>query len=732
MSQDVYKEENAYLEYVEKCIAKELETATEMLDKLRKQKITYDDAKRGEHFTKEALMDLYASRIRRLKQIVNSPYFGRMDFTPKDTKISQKLYVGKTTVSNPENQLAVIDWRSPISSMYYDSSVGNAKYIAPKGIMEGYISLKRQIIIEDAIIKSVLDTDLVTDDEILQNYLDVHADNKMKDIVASIQKEQNDIIRRPIGENVIVQGVAGSGKTSVALHRIAFLIYLLNNSGNQRKINSDQFLIIGPNNYFLDYISGVLPDLDVEMVNQTTIPDLLADLVNEKFTVQESTDELKEFYANGRISYESTIKNSPQFEEALDRYIQDIIEYYKNTDIVCYGKVVFSKDEIAELLKNVNGNYRAKIDFIQKRFIKKIKDDYDKYYDMLTEDLYQEARSLPKDSERRRLLYDETTLIGKEVKTGLAKAIKKHFELINKKLLLLYAGFINSIDRYMNIEGVEEFKKFTTKRLSKKILSRDDIAPILYLKSQLDDIKDYNGIIHVIVDEAQDLGLLEFKVLKKLIPNATFSIFGDLNQAIFSYRSVKDWESVKNAVFEGNANIIMMDQSYRTTDEIMSEANKISEFLTGTYSKDIIRHGKPVQYISCDEDSEVLFIAEKIKEYQNSGYQSIAIICKTEEEALIVNKKLSDYGINARNVTPNDREYHGGLCTITCSLAKGLEFDASILANVDSKMYNQFRDIDMKLLYVGMTRALHETTVISTGELPSVLKKRGETLVRKK
>ena len=127
-----------------------------------------------------------------------------------------------------------------------------------------------------------------------------------------------------------------------------------------------------------------------------------------------------------------------------------------------------------------------------------------------------------------------------------------------------------------------------------------------------------------------------------------------------------------------------------------------------------------------------MFIAEKIKEYQNSGYQSIAIICKTEEEALIVNKKLSDYGINARNVTPNDREYHGGLCTITCSLAKGLEFDASILANVDSKMYNQFRDIDMKLLYVGMTRALHETTVISTGELPSVLKKRGETLVRKK
>ena len=732
MNENIYKEENEYLEYVEKCIAKELEVSTERLEKLREQKVSYDDAKRGEQFTKAALIYFYVSRIRRLKQIVKSPYFGRMDFEPSDSKSSQKLYVGKTTIYNSDNQLSVIDWRSPISSMYYDSFVGKANYKSPKGIIEGYISLKRQIIIEDAIIKSVLDTDLITDDNILQNYLNVHAESKMKDIVASIQKEQNDIIRRPINENLIVQGVAGSGKTSVALHRIAYLIYLLNNNGSKNKVSSEQFLIIGPNNYFLDYISEVLPDLDVETINQTTISDMVINLINEKVTVQEPTDELKELYSNGKISMESSIKNNSQFEKALEKYIQDIIEYYKNTDVVCYGKVVFPKEEISELLKGVIGNYRTKIDFIQKRLIKKIKDNYDKYYDLLTEDLYREAHSLPKEDKRRRMLFDETTYIGNDVKTGLSKQIKKHFEFISKRIILIYAGFINNIDRYMNIDDVDIFKKSTTKRLSKKVLTRDDLAPILYLKSRLDDIKTYNNIVHVVVDEAQDLGLQEFKILKKMIPNATFSIFGDLNQAIFSYRSIKDWNTLKDIVFANNANIVMMNQSYRTTDEIMKEANKISEFLTNTSSKDIIRHGNSVEYVYCDKKKESLLISEKIKEYLNKGYKTIAVICKTEEEAIQINNELYKNGMDVKNITSSDREYHGGICTITCGLAKGLEFDASILANVDSKLYNQLYDTDMKLLYVGMTRALHEMTIISTEELPDILNKREESLVRKK
>ena len=731
MNNDMLIEETKYLEYVEKCINDELTQTKKDLDKLANQKITYDDAKRGEQFNKEALMKIFSSRIKRLRQIINSPYYGRMDFTADDTKKMEKIYIGKTAIANSDKSPAVVDWRSPISSMYYDSSIGNSKYMSPKGIIEGYISLKRQIVIENQIIKSVFDTNLTTDDEILQNYLNVHADDKMKDIVASIQKEQNEIIRRPITEDIIVQGVAGSGKTSVALHRIAYLLYTLNSLESTKKVNSDQFLIVGPNNYFLDYISGVLPDLDVEMVRQTTISDLLSNLVNEKFTVQESTDELKEFYSNGNISYESSIKNSNEFENALDRYVNDLIEYYKTTDIVCYGKVVFRKEEICSLLQNGSQNYRMLIENIQNRLIKKVKENYNMYYGLLTKDLYEEARSLPRDSERRRMLYDQTTMIGKDIKTGLSKQIKKHFQLINKNIILLYAGFISNIECYMDIDNVKGFKTSTSKRLSKKVLSRDDIAAVLYLKSKLDNVKEYNSIVHVVIDEAQDLGLLDFKVLKKLIPNATFSIFGDLNQAIFSYRSVKNWDSVKHSVFDSQAGVLLMEQSYRTTDEIMKEANKVSEFLTGTSSKDIIRHGRDVQYISCDDKYEISLIVQKIKEYQSNGYKSIAIICKTEDEALSINESMARYGLDVRNVTSKDREYHGGLCTITCGLAKGLEFDSTILVGVDSKKYNTSRDIDMKLLYVGMTRALHETTIMYTGELPHILKKQEKVLVKK-
>lgn len=176
----------------------------------------------------------------------------------------------------------------------------------------------------------------------------------------------------------------------------------------------------------------------------------------------------------------------------------------------------------------------------------------------------------------------------------------------------------------------------------------------------------------------------------------------------------------------------MMNQSYRTTDEIMKEANKISEFLTNTSSKDIIRHGNSVEYVYCDKRKESLLISEKIKEYLNKGYKTIAVICKTEEEAIQINNELYKNGMDVKNITSSDREYHGGICTITCGLAKGLEFDASILANVDSKLYNQLYDTDMKLLYVGMTRALHEMTIISTEELPDILNKREESLVRKK
>lgn len=718
---NIYEAEEQYLKYVKECIDNELRNATDTLENISKKKVTYDDAKRGDQFTKEALMTMYSTRINRLYQIMNSPYFARIDYTQEDSNSNEKLYIGKTSLMDQNNHLAVIDWRSPISSMYYDNSVGQAKYLSPSGIISCFISLKRQIIIENQILKSILDTDLVTNDEILQEYLDVHADNRMKSIVASIQKEQNRIIRYDGKKDIIVQGVAGSGKTSVALHRIAYLVYLFNNSNNQ-KVNSNQFMIIGPNNYFLDYISGVLPDLEVESVNQRTIYDLAKESVDEKITILEPNSELQDYYKFRSIDGEKNIKTTDEFRIALDKYLENIITYYCTTDLIIYDKVLFSGSAIAQYLSSSNGNYREKAMNLEKLLIKKVKDDYDSFSEMLTSELRKKALSFPKESETRLLLFEKISLINKEVKLGLSKQIKKHFEKLTKKVLPQYINFIESIDKFINFENSEYFKKESLKRLSKKVLTRDDVGPLLYMKTKFEPHKENRKFIHVIVDEAQDLGMLEFIVLKEIFPNATFSIFGDANQSIFSYRAINDWESVKNTVFAEKCNIFYMNQSYRTTNEIMGEANKISNYLTGTISDDVIRHGEDVKYINYEKSQDLIkILINKLEEYIGKGYKSIALISKTDSEAKKLNQDLINFGLDINNVNSEDEKYKGGICTISSSLAKGLEFDATILINVNCNNYNPEYDIDMKLLYVAFTRALHETSVIYDGELPHVL-----------
>lgn len=225
-------------------------------------------------------MSTQATKLRKLELSEKKPYFGRIDFLSDGSNNVAKIYIGKTTIHGKNNEIVTTDWRTPICSLYYDSDLGRVSYEAPSGLVHGDLKLKRQIVIEDGKLVDVLDTSLVSNDELLQPYLSVNADNKMKTIIASIQKEQNEIIRRPISENIIVQGVAGSGKTSVALHRIAYLVFNL-----EKKINSSQFLVIGPNQYFLNYISSILPELETEPVEQQTYMNLINELTNEKLTL---------------------------------------------------------------------------------------------------------------------------------------------------------------------------------------------------------------------------------------------------------------------------------------------------------------------------------------------------------------------------------------------------------------------------------------------------------------
>ncbi|MFA7064682.1 MAG: UvrD-helicase domain-containing protein [Bacilli bacterium] len=721
----MYDEEKKYLDIVNALIKKEIEKTSESHRAISREKLSWEDRQRGQHLNNNAMMDIMYRRIEKLKTIVSIPYFGRMDFVPISASKPEKFYIGKTNLFDENNALYTIDWRTPVAGMYYDNSIGEASYEAPKGNISGNIVLKRQIIIENSELQKVLDVDLVGRDAVLQEYLDVHTNDRMKNIVASIQKQQNQVIRHPSNNDLIVQGIAGSGKTSVALHRIAYLMYLLNvDSSKSNSINSRQFMIIGPNTYFLDYISSVLPDLDVEKANQLTISDLLSKITKEKITVADQSKELQEYFKFGNNNGEG-IENSSDFESALEKYISDLHNYYLNSDITFLDTVIFDKEFIASYISGRRDKFGDGISAVQKQLIERIKtdvkSDFGKFDDLLTKDVSSRIKELPRGSEQLKLLFEKRDLIRAELKTGLAKTIKNHFALANKTVLQHYINFITNLENYMSFEGIEDFKKRTLKRLSKKNISRDDIAPLLLLTGKLHTIPELKDTIHIVIDEAQDLSLLEFKAIKNLFPSATFSIFGDLNQAIFSYRSVRDWESVKTEVFDEKCDVFELNQSYRTTDEIMKEANKVSSYLTGSVSEDIVRHGEDVDYLRFPDEETAINIKNILLENVNSGNKSIAIITKTENEAIIINKKLKELGLDIHNVTFEDTSYNGGICTIACSLVKGLEFDATILVNVNSDVYDVEKDIDMKLLYVAMTRALHKTSILYTKELPAVL-----------
>jgi len=707
MEKSVYEEERKYLDFVNKCIAVEIDQATENLQTLKNQKVTYDDAKRGEQFKKEALMTLYASKIERLKQIVNSPYFGRMDFTT-DNKLS-KLYIGKTTITSDNNELAVIDWRSPISNMFYDSSVGKAQYVAPEGIIEGIISLKRQIVIEEGILKSILDTDLVTSDQILRKYLEVHAENKMKNIVASIQREQNLIIRKELSNNLIIQGVAGSGKTSVALHRIAYLIY--NNN-----LDAQKFAIIGPNKYFLNYISSILPDLDTKNASEYTFDVISKDIIKEeKYYYENTNDELNRYLLSQNKSKAcKKIKGTLQYKECLNRFLNDYFNACTCNGISFENIEIVTQSELNRQLNfNNNMGYAKSINSSIKYLSKKIKENWEDYYSELVKPLVDEMRQYSFEDPERDKIILKTDQLKDVIKKGCLNEFKKSVKSLLISPLNLYKLFLENIEKYISLdtESLNVIKDESLKLFKKKIIPYEDMPALCYLSLLYYGNDKYSNYKHVVVDEAQDYNLFQYDVLKQMFSKSTFSIFGDLAQSIYSYRSLSSWEELKNKIFNNNCEILEMLKSYRTTSEITNISNNVLRKLNLNEANPVIRVGKKVVFNDLSHLEQTKYYLKKLNEYITTGYKSIGIICKDTKEMQKVAKILDEAQIIYNYVTSNDTEYHGGISLLTSYLAKGLEFDAVIINDATDIVYDENSKIDMHLLYVACTRALHELEI---------------------
>lgn len=642
-----------------------------------------------EVYVKEEAFKTIDRRVKELTELKSSPYFGRIDFSEEDYGIN-KMYVGRFGVT-PENtyEPLIVDWRAPVASLFYTGALGEAFYDAPKEKILVNILAKRQFIIKKEKLKGMFDSALDVKDEILQMVLSSNASEKLKDIIMTIQKEQDDLIRQPRTKTIVVDGVAGSGKTTIALHRVAYLLY------NYRKILQDKVLILGPNNVFIEYISLVLPSLGEAGVKQTTFRDFAFDILGVIEVM--SLKEYMEKVLSGEKEFAKDImyKNSIEYKNFLDVSVEKLDkEYFKIEDLFFMNEIVLSKQEIGEMFYNY---YKTMPLFRRSKKIKriiysKIRDARDEKVRFIQKEYEKSVVELPEEEKAFKI-----NDLDFNRRLNIREVVK---EVLTVKRNLTWIENGNCVDLYNKINGY-------------KTLTENDLGGILYFKIKLEGIKISEEIKHVVIDEAQDYNELQFMVIKELTKCSSLTIVGDSNQRLIPYEGKLPMHDIKNILPECNAQEFRLNTSYRSTVEIMEYANK---YLHAEPIVPIVRNGEAVkEKLISDKDELKSFMLQKISEFKSKTYENIAIICKdiseTEKIFDLINKDTNVKIINKENAV-----YHSGIVVIPSYFAKGLEFDAVIMildepSGMDELKTDKYRQED-KLRYVMATRALHELQVI--------------------
>lgn len=672
---------------------------------------------KNDPFLLSNLFHQYTSKLKLIKKIKEKPYFARIDFKNKEDEKEEECYISKVGLLDNDSKIVTVDWRAPISSIYYDSNIGKTSYEAPEGVVFGELLLKRQYEIENKILKNFNDVDTVSNDEILKPYLTVNAESRLKNIVASIQSEQNEIIREKFNKNLIIQGVAGSGKTTVALHRVAYLVY-----NYIKDIKPEEYLVIGPNKFFVNYISGVLPDLDVNNISQLTFEEVVKNLLKEKFTLITDENYLIKYIEKSEDLIFQRFKTSTDIKVWLDKYLlkvnNNVIPEYDfciNNYTILSRLVIekFYNDE--ELLKYEI--LSKKIDRVILLISRYIEEKTERILLSIRNQFYKKIEGISKEEvEIERKKYNLTI---KEIQNKCTSSLKKYFSNAFPKIFNLYFNFLEEINKQDNFTNYDI--QNTINNIKKRMVEFEDLGILLYLYYKIYGSGEFSSMRHVVIDEAQDLGEFNFYVLKKIFSKATFSIFGDIAQSIYNYRSFENWEKIIKATFNNLCDIKYLKKSYRTTVEIMNSANNITRYLNLDTANPVIRHGEKVKYIKLNSNL-IEKLKNIIKEYENKKYLSIAIICKDEKESKLIYKELMDNDIKVTNITSTSLEYNSGICVVPSYLSKGLEFDSVIIVNANENIYNSKKIVDMKLLYVAFTRALHELTVLYNDNITYPLK----------
>ena len=596
-----------------------------------------------------SIMQGKGNYLQRLFRIQDKPYFGSIRF--KDEDGEENIYIGITHVEDKLNYY-VHDWRSPICSMFYDYETGPASYKAPSGIIKGEITKKRQYIIENAELKHIFDNDLNISDSLLQEVLAEESSDKMKNIVNTIQEEQNKVIRNTEDKNLIVEGIAGSGKTSVALHRIAFLLYRIPN------LTSSNVVVFTPNKVFSEYISNVLPELGEDNTYDMTFYDLLCQNINEYKDIENFTDFISRYYKKEVINYDLVkYKQSDEIIKDLDDYVKDIlnnISFTKNLEFD--GFIDISVEELKKMLTYKYSNFPL----------------FERIKEMSEKIAYNN--------------YDGNTKYARSIE----KILKENLN-IKLDLKVIFNNFFTS-----------KYAKYKDK-IDGNYLYYEDACIFLYLKSLLVGFNTNHVIKQVVIDEAQDYNKLQYLIIKKTFKTANYTILGDSNQTINPYYKYESLKELTN-MFEGSK-YITLTKTYRSTDKIIDYTNKI----LGLTLSVAIRNQKSNDIIFRNNVKKEDFVKDIT--YLKDMSKSIAIITKDDKEAEEVYNMLKDdfdimllggYGHIKRD-----------LVVVPSYTAKGLEFDSVIIYN---DIDNKYTKEDKYLYYVACTRAQHNLIIYNGEE----------------
>lgn len=632
------------------------------------------------------------NKIVLLENMIKSPYFARIDFKFDDEDIFEKIYIGRASLEKDNSyEMYVYDWRAPIASVFYRFVMGQVFYDAPSGRITGEVNLKRQYEISNGVLEYFFDADVQIIDEFLRKLLSQNTSSKMKTIVETIQKEQDIVIRDMENDLMIVQGVAGSGKTSIALHRAAYLMY----QGLSSKLSANNIIIISPNSLFEQYISNVLPELGENNVVSVVFEEILTTILQNEH-IQSRNQFLENLITNPQ--YRKVIKSSIEFKtshrlmEILDLFIYDLPYRWIDFDDVYYeGKCIVGKEILRDkILRRIEVPLGVKLKQLE---------------DFILELISESKKGC----------------INKSEKFIVKKEIQKFTELdisnLYKKLFSDKEYFNNLTKNLELCDGIEDILEFTQENLKTSLLYYDDAIVLAYINLKIYGANEYKNIKQVVIDEAQDYYPLQYKIFNLLFSNSKFTILGDINQTLEKQENLSLYEEIRKIFKKKKSSLITMNKSFRCTNEILNYSLKFIEQIPEINSFN--RQGdEPKEYAASDQLSLNKMIIAEVKSCLEKGYQSIGLICKIEKNALSLFKCLKDK-INVQLIKNESISDLHGVFIIPVYMSKGLEFDAVLICDTDNTNYNS--EDDKKLLYIACTRALHRLNLFCKGEISPLL-----------